>query len=53
MSDTHRAPASVVDWRIAKRERHEHENDAVPGRSRNLPRLALRRSGSGGAASHL
>jgi len=30
-----------------------HEIDAVPVRLRNLPRLALRRSGSGGAASHL
>ena len=30
-----------------------HEIDAVPGRLRNLPRFALRRSGSGGAASHL
>ncbi len=30
-----------------------NEIDAVPGRSRNPPQLALRRSGLGGAASHL
>jgi hypothetical protein len=33
--------------------RRRTKSDAVPGRLRNSPRLALRRSGLGGAASHL